>query len=263
MYHDPIFGNNGVAVESNPLAACPHLTQKKRLVRVDPAGSGKSSMDAFGSYVLDGEHPCVMARSVVNKKQVFLASYAALGDEHSSAAVCHDIYEVLAISKAEDSLNSLAAVFPGTTFDTEEAFEQALWAQLRAIHAVDRKLFPWDPCVSQDPNDPEFSFSVGGVAWYVVGLHPQASRKSRRFKTPTLIFNRHARFEVLREEGRYDNLRDRIRQRDIQLQGSINPMLKDHGESSEALQYSGRAVDGDWQCPFASGKHPSAERSSA
>lgn len=256
MNHHAISGARDIA-GANPLTACPHLAQKKRLVRVGPAGSGKTSTDAFGSYVLDGAHPCVMARSVVNKKQVFLANYAALGDEAHCAAVCHDIYEVLAISKAEVSLNSLAAVFPAKAFDTEQAFEQALWDQLKGMHAVDRKLFPWDPCVSQDPNDPEFSFSVGGVAWYVVGLHPEASRKARQFQTPTLIFNRHARFEVLRAEGKYDSLRDRIRQRDIQLQGAINPMLKDHGDSSEATQYSGRAVDGDWHCPFRLGQHSS------
>jgi len=27
-------------------------------------------------------------------------------------------------------------------------------------------------------------------------------------------------------------------------------MLSRHGEASEARQYSGREVDGDWQCPF-------------
>lgn len=247
MNQDPFVG---ATAGVNPLAACPHLTQKQRLVRVDPTSSGKTTAAAFGSYVIDGAHPCVMARSVVNKKQVFLANYAALGDEANCAAVCHDIYEVLSISKVDNSLYSLAAVFPDKAFDTEQAFEHALWDQLNGMHTVDQKMFAWDPCVSQDPKDPEFSFSIGGVAWYVVGLHPQSSRKSRQFNVPTLIFNRHARFEVLREEGRYDNMRDRIRQRDIQLQGSLNPMLKDHGEASEAIQYSGRAVDGNWQCPF-------------
>ena len=95
-------------------------------------------------------------------------------------------------------------------------------------------------------------------------LAPHApSRKSRRFEAPTLIFNRHAQFEVLRQEGRYETLRDRIRQRDIQLQGSINPMLKDHGEASEAIQYSGRAVEGEWRCPFAHGQEPSVKERTA
>ena len=38
--------------------------------------------------------------------------------------------------------------------------------------------------------------------------------------------------------------------RDEALTGSRNPMLARHGEASEARQYSGRAVDEDWRCPF-------------
>ena len=34
------------------------------------------------------------------------------------------------------------------------------------------------------------------------------------------------------------------------LQGEINPMVDDHGQSSEARQYSGREVEEDWQAPF-------------
>ena len=41
-----------------------------------------------------------------------------------------------------------------------------------------------------------------------------------------------------------------ILERDRTLAGDINPMLARHGESSEARQYSGRAVDDDWTCPF-------------
>ena len=38
--------------------------------------------------------------------------------------------------------------------------------------------------------------------------------------------------------------------RDEAIAGSRNPMLARHGEASEARQYSGRAVDPDWRCPF-------------
>jgi hypothetical protein len=34
------------------------------------------------------------------------------------------------------------------------------------------------------------------------------------------------------------------------LQGSLNPNLADFGEQSEARQYSGRATEADWVCPF-------------
>jgi len=206
--------------------------------------------DLFSSYVLDGSHPCVMARSMVNREQVFLASYGELGEADRCAEVCHDLYEVLAASEADSSLYSLVAVFPSQANHTEKAFERALWDQLKGIHEVDRNLFSWDSCVSEEPTDPEFSFSVGGAAWYVVGLHPASSRMSRQFAVPTLIFNRHAQFVALRNQGRYNQMRDRIRERDVQLQGSVNPMLKDHGDASEAIQYSGRAVDTEWACPF-------------
>lgn len=255
MKRDALPAHSLVGADFNPLAACPHLAQAARLRLIGgPSGahSANQSRDetAFNRYVREGEHPCVMARSVVNRKQVYLAKYGALGDPVASASVCHDLYEVLLRSHAQNTLFSLAALFPTQGFLNEHSFEAALWQQLEGMHEIDSAYFGWDPTVSRDPMHPNFSFSMGGVAWYVVGLHPHSSRQSRRFEVPTLIFNRHAQFERLRYEGRYEALRDRIRERDIALQGCVNPMLKDHGHASEALQYSGRAVDDGWVCPF-------------
>ena len=92
--------------------------------------------------------------------------------------------------------------------------------------------------------------SFAGEAFFVVGLHPQASRPARRFETPALVFNLHDQFQVLREQQRYEKLRSAILTRDEQLAGSVNPMLARHGELSEARQYSGRIVGTDWKCPF-------------
>lgn len=64
------------------------------------------------------------------------------------------------------------------------------------------------------------------------------------------MFNLHAQFEVLRTSGRFERMRDLIRQRDEQLQGSVNTMVADHGQHSEARQYSGRVVTDDWVAPF-------------
>ena len=65
-----------------------------------------------------------------------------------------------------------------------------------------------------------------------------------------LAFNLHWQFEELRRQGLYDNVRDTIRQRDLDKNGSINPVLKDFGTASEALQYSGRNNGANWKCPF-------------
>ena len=103
---------------------------------------------------------------------------------------------------------------------------------------------------SGDPDDPHFSLSFGGEAFFVVGLHPNASRPARRFDRPVLVFNLHDQFERLREEGRYERMREAILERDAALAGSINPMLAKHGEVSEARQYSGRIIPDNWTCPF-------------
>lgn len=41
-----------------------------------------------------------------------------------------------------------------------------------------------------------------------------------------------------------------IRAREIDFEGSVNPMLSDFGQQSEARQYSGRAVEDNWEAPF-------------
>ena len=124
-----------------------------------------------------------------------------------------------------------------------------MWNQLQQLHDVDSRFFPWDPDVSSDPDDAWFSFSVGGAAYYIVGLHPLASRLSRRFAHPSIVFNFHTQFAQLRTQGRLESFKRAVRARDVALQGSINPALT-HGSGSQARQYSGRAVEADWRCPL-------------
>jgi hypothetical protein len=132
----------------------------------------------------------------------------------------------------------------------EADFEAALWHRLQSLHELDRADFAWDSRVSNDPESPEFSLSIGGKGFYIIGVHPNASRKARRFDSAALVFNLHSQFEQLRADGRYQPLTKAIARRDIALNGTQNPMLRPHGESSEARQYSGRQTRPDWLCPF-------------
>jgi FPC/CPF motif-containing protein YcgG len=65
-----------------------------------------------------------------------------------------------------------------------------------------------------------------------------------------MVFNVHSQFENLRNEGLFERMQETIRARDLKLQGSLNPNLSDFGKQSEAKQYSGRAVEKEWKCPF-------------
>jgi uncharacterized protein len=145
---------------------------------------------------------------------------------------------------------TFVAVFESPKDMDELQFESLIWQQLRLLHELDAAHFDWDPDVQSDPSDPHFSFSFGGQALYVIGLHANSSREARRFPWPALVFNPHEQFERLRADGKWKRMQETIRARDLELQGSINPMLSDFGVDSEARQYSGRAVEENWRAPF-------------
>ena len=188
-----------------------------------------------------------MAKSVLKLEAAAYGTYGALG-EAAAGPLAEDLARFADAPPPERGFRSFVAAFGGEPPASEAAFERALWALLRALHARDR--CAWDAAVSPDPESPHFSFSFAGTAFYVVGMHPRASRPARRLPVPAVVFNLHAQFEQLRREGRYDKVRSLIRERDRAYAGSVNPMMEDHGVRSEARQYAGRAVEAGWACPF-------------
>lgn len=206
---------------------------------------------AFRDFILAGQHPCVMARSALNRASVRFGLYGRLAAPDAVQRHLRDLQRLAALlPPAAARWRSHVALFLGEPPQGEAAFEQRLWAHLQALHERDRTSHGWAESVSADPASPDFGFSAAGRPWFVIGLHPQASRWARRFGLTALVFNPHGQFQELRERGRFESLRDTIRERDRAWQGSLNPMLDDHGQSSEARQYAGRAVPEGWRCPF-------------
>ncbi|MEZ0496766.1 guanitoxin biosynthesis heme-dependent pre-guanitoxin N-hydroxylase GntA [Sphingomonas sp. IW22] len=208
--------------------------------------------DPFKAMIADKAFPCVGAKSALSRGQLDLLGARDITSAWDDVAI-HDALMrfAWAYREAPTLFRSLVVLFDGPGDLDEAGFEQALWARLQSLSDKDewRGQAP-DPRVSSDPDDPHFSLSFGGEAFFVVGLHPNASRPARRFQSPAMVFNLHDQFEALREQNRYERLRDSIISRDVALAGTINPMLSRHGEQSEARQYSGRAVGADWSCPF-------------
>ena len=206
-------------------------------------------VERFTQFVRDPAHPCAMAKSVLSQGNVEFGHFGRLGSAEAASDNCRALYDSLGKHEGSDYW-SFAALFPDERVSSEAEFESRLWNHLQCMHEFDAPRHDWDERVSSDPEDARFSFSIGGQGWYVIGLHPGASRLARRFAMPALIFNPHGQFDDLRARGKYATVRDTIRKRDVRLQGSVNPMLADHGEASEARQYSGRAVGAEWKCPF-------------
>jgi FPC/CPF motif-containing protein YcgG len=194
--------------------------------------------------------PCVGAKAAAAKDGIAFFEAGDLRAGEADGRLLRSL-QAFALGAAEGALfTSFVALFPRTPTLDEDGFEQALWQRLQALHALDARDFDWDGSVSDQPDSPHFSMSLGGRAFYVIGLHPGSNRRARRFHCAALVFNLHSQFEALREDGRYDKLRERIIERDAAFSGSRNPMLAVHGEASEARQYSGRQVGAAWRCPF-------------
>ncbi|QDZ09040.1 YqcI/YcgG family protein [Sphingomonas panacisoli] len=197
--------------------------------------------------------PCVGAKSALARGTLSVLACDRIDSAWDDVRI-HDHLLRFAQSYREDPalFQSFAVVFDGPSDLDEIAFERALWDRVQSLSDKDVwRGQDYDPRVSPDPANPHFSLSFGGEAFFIVGLHPNASRPARRFGNPCLVFNLHDQFERLRATGKYEGLREKILVRDDRLAGSRNPMLARHGDASEARQYSGRAVNDEWHAPFA------------
>ena len=230
------------------------------LIRLEsPAGEASSLTrlvhDSVRALVLNPAFSCLGAKAAFRKRQYRFGLYPELVSPEATAGLARDLFFFAGEQPVIGSdYTTFVASFHGPVPVDEMHFEELLWAQLQCLHQHDREHHGWDPHVSPDPNDSRFSFSFAGRAFFVVGLHPASSRWSRRFAWPTLVFNAHEQFERLRQRGQFARMRDLIRERELALQGSINPALSNYGERSEARQYAGRDVEPEWTCPFHS--HP-------
>jgi FPC/CPF motif-containing protein YcgG len=217
--------------------------------------------NAFRSFIEDPAFPCVGAKSALSRDQFTIVVARDITSGWDDLRIYPALLAFVSRYKRAPRLFcSLAVLFEQPGDLSETAFESALWERVQSLSDKDAWLgHPYDQRVRPCPTDPHFSLSFGGEAFFVVGLHPNASRKARRFDRPALVFNLHDQFEVLRAGGRYERMRESIGERDLRFSGSINPMLATYGEASEARQYSGRAVDEGWVCPFRSrGDAPNA-----
>lgn len=215
----------------------------------DTASAHRSELLAA---ISDAAFPCLGAKSAMARGMLHTVVCRSLTSAWDDIRIHAELLEwASAYREYPAGLRSLAVVFDGPDELDEKDFEAAMWDRLQSLADKDNwRGQPYDRSVSANVEDPHFSLSFGGAAFFVVGLHPQASRPARRLPRPTLVFNLHDQFERLRGEGRYEPMRAKIMKRDAALAGTVNPMLVRHGEASEARQYSGREVGADWQCPF-------------
>ncbi|MDO7841952.1 guanitoxin biosynthesis heme-dependent pre-guanitoxin N-hydroxylase GntA [Sphingomonas immobilis] len=204
------------------------------------------------AYVAEPDFPCVGAKAALARGTLQVLACDRIDSAWDDLRIHDGLLTFAADYRRDPALfRSFAVVFEGPDDLDEAAFESALWERAQSLSDKDVwRGQGYDSSVSADPDSPHFSLNFGGEAFFIVGLHPQASRPARRFARPAMVFNLHDQFTMLRAQNKYEGMREKIMVRDEALAGTRNPMLARHGEASEARQYSGRAVDGEWRCPF-------------
>jgi FPC/CPF motif-containing protein YcgG len=207
---------------------------------------------ALRAHILADGFPCLGARSSVRKETCETATYNRLDRQDAEVRRLGDDLRsfVQRHSEPRSAYAVHVALDAGFAPQTEMEYEEYLWGVLYRLHQVDRS--SWDPRYSSNPQSASFKFSFAGRAFYVVGLSPVATRRARRLPIPALVFNPVWQFERLRDLHQLDSIIDRIRERDLQYDGSVNPNLQFEGVLSDALQYAGRQVDQGWRCPHSS-----------
>lgn len=207
---------------------------------------------AFKRFIESPDFPCVGAKSALQRGRLTTYRARSIDSAWNDVEVQDALMNFAWTYHQEPALfTSFAVIFEGPDTLTEAEFERHMWDRVQSLTDKDSwRGQPHDARVSSDPRDPHFSLSFGGEAFFIVGMHPGASRPARRFSHPTMVFNLHDQFEMLRSQNRYEKLRASIMSRDVKVAGSENPMLARHGTISEARQYSGRVVGNDWQCPY-------------
>ena len=220
--------------------------------------------EQYYAFVGSKDFPCIAARAALARDQIRIMVCDHLACPKDDMTIAQFLASF--VNKYRQSTrmyNTAVVIFEGPCNGTEEEFDRLMWQRLQAISDHDAITHKWDDRVASEPSDPNFSFSIAEEAFYIIGLHPGSSRKSRQFQYPALVFNPHDQFEKLRQSGKYSTMIATVRKRDRAFSGSINPMLADFGQSSEVYQYSGRIYDKDWKCPFASNHEKDQHHSAA
>ena len=208
-------------------------------------------IEQYTSFLEKRDFPCIAGKASVATGKVKCMVTGNLICSNDDVDIIGFLYQFVdAYRSSTDFYHSAAIIFTGPEITNEETFDALMWQRLQALAILDAKKYNYDSRVSPDPASAQFSFSIKEEAFYVIGLHPASSRKARRFKYPTLVFNPHEQFEQLRKTEKYNNLKNAIRKRDIVFSGTVNPMLHDFGEASEVYQYSGRKYDDRLEMPF-------------
>ncbi|MFK0295846.1 guanitoxin biosynthesis heme-dependent pre-guanitoxin N-hydroxylase GntA [Streptomyces sp. NPDC090442] len=218
---------------------------------------------ALERFIQSREFSCLGARAALKRDTLTHRHYGELGEPRSAEQNHRDVLAYAAKVRprlSSQGFRTFVATFDGPGDLDELGYEQTLWRHLQHIHDLDSRDHGTETGYTSDPTRPEFGFHVGGMSFFLVGMHPGASRASRRFPVPAVAFNSLTQFVLLGEK--FYSMQDAIRRREVHNNGSVNPSFVTYEYEQPARHFSGRYTERAWSCPFAS-RHEEAAASGA
>src|SRR5690606_14456261 len=164
-------------------------------------------LETFRDFILQENYPCIGAQASVNSNNFCMGVFDSMLDYSSAEGLAFGLYEYILRTKQKNThFLSYIAVFKNDSFKSELDFEDSLWLLFSKLHNVNKRYFNWSPEVSSNPEDPDFSYSFGGEAFFAVGMHPESKRLARKFPYPAIAFNLHSQFEELKSKNRFGEI---------------------------------------------------------
>ncbi|RJQ77852.1 guanitoxin biosynthesis heme-dependent pre-guanitoxin N-hydroxylase GntA [Amycolatopsis panacis] len=205
-------------------------------------------------FIQSTEFSCLAARAALKRGTIEHAHYSALGDPDSVRDNYRDLLEFardLRPALSDRSFRTFIATFetPREVLDERE-HERLVWRHLQLMHDIDSRTYGIETGATSDPEEPNFGFHVAGHAFFVAGMHPGASRASRRFQRPAMAFNSLTQFMLLGEK--FFTMQDAIRKREQVTNGSVNPSFTTYEYRKPSRHFAGRMTEENWKCPFSS-----------
>ena len=140
------------------------------------------AVSEFETLIRSPDYPCVGAKAALQREACRFRFYGELGEIGAATHCTADLQQFAAISKEIDKeFATFIAIFAGPSGMGEQQFSEQLWRQLSLMAQIDQESNQWDAAYSSDPTHHDFAMSIGGQAFYIIGLHPGASRVARQF----------------------------------------------------------------------------------
>lgn len=203
----------------------------------------------FRDYVGSEGMPCIFGKKAIEKgRYEYLVVETQMSELVTAQQVCEGLYtfiEQYGIARigqddrlSQDNFASFDVSFVNVNFADQTEAANELYTLLVNMHKYDVDHgYAWADGVSRDPHNPSFQMSVGGHAWFLPLLWPQAYAPSRRSPHVYLPWQSNNLFEALRKSGKYNAAQEIVRKEEIRVHGFIPKLLGQLGNNIEILSY--------------------------